>query len=228
LACCTKQYSLLALAPLLVVAPRRDRWRFLLAAVCVAAAILVPFAIVIGKGAVDAIAATRATPGGTGTFVGRLHLHGAELVAASRVLPLALAAAAAGWARLRLGPRIYRPQALVALLAVSLALRLVFEVNLFGYYFMPTAVALIALDIVGGRLRIETIGWILVTAAFFPPVFEPLVLVAERNSLIVQPVLSLSGLALAALPLYRMCVNPQAIAPSRDVNPLRNATVSPS
>jgi hypothetical protein len=228
LACCSKQYSLLALAPLLVIAPRRERWRFLIAAVSVAAAILVPFAIMIGKGALEAIAATRATPGGTGTVVGRLHLHGVELLAASRVLPLTLAATVAAWTRSRLGSNLYRPQPFVALVAVSLALRLVFEVNLFGYYFMATAVALIAIDIAVGRLRVETIGWIVVTAAFYPPIFEPLVLVAGRDSLIVQPVLALSGLALAASPLYRMCVRQEPVAESTDARPLRSITVSSS
>jgi uncharacterized membrane protein YdbT with pleckstrin-like domain len=124
--------------------------------------------LAMGKAMLDAVAGTHATPPGTETFVRRLHLHGVALVAASRVLPLALAATAAFWARSRLKSALCRPQALVALVAVSLALRLLFEVNLYGYYFMATSVALIALDVVAGRLRVETIGWIVVTTAFFP------------------------------------------------------------
>jgi hypothetical protein len=226
LACCTKQYSLLALAPLLVAAPRRDRWRLLVAVATVSAAVLVPFVLLAGRGALDAIAATVATPGGTTTLVGRLDLHGFELVAVSRALPLALAAGVAAWARSRLGPALYAPRPLVALLAVSLVLRLVFEVNLYGYYFMATAVALVALDVVVGHLRAETIGWILVVAAFYPPVFEPLVLVAGRDALIVQPVLSLSGLALAVLPLWRLCAYEAPTAAGLGARSWRRASVS--
>jgi glycosyl transferase family 87 len=227
LACCTKQYALLAMAPLLVAAPRRERWRFLAATVAVAAAVLVPVVLLVGRDAFDAIAGTHATPGGTVTLVGRLHLHGLGLVAASRALPLALAGVIAGWARSRLGSAVLRPQPLVAILAASLALRLVFEVNLFGYYFMATAVALVALDIVVGHVRVETVGWILAVAAFYPPFFEPLVLVAGRDALIVQPVLSLSGLALAALPLWRLCR--EAAAPA-SATPVRagSAAASPA
>ncbi len=226
LALCSKQFALLALAPLLVVAPRRDRWRFGLAVAAVAAAVFVPAVLLIGRGALDAIAATHATPGGTATFIGRFHLHGLALVAASRLAPLALAAAIAGWAKSRLGTALYRPPPLVAILAASLALRLVFEVNLFGYYFMATAVALVALDIVLGHLRVETIGWILVVAAFYPPFFEPLVLIAGRDALIVQPVLSLSALALAVLPLHRLCAREVPVTAGRGAESWRHASIS--
>jgi hypothetical protein len=228
LACCTKQYSLLALAPLLVAAPRRDRWRLLVAVAAVAAAVLVPFVLLVGRGAFDAIAATVATPGGTPTLVGRLHLHGFELDAASRALPLVLAAGIAAWARSRLGPALCRPQPLVAVLAASMALRLVFEVNLYGYYFMATAVALVALDIVVGHLRVETIGWILVVAAFYPPTFEPLVLVAGRDVLIVQSALSLSGLALAVLPLHRLLGQQEPPVVARGTGSSARASIAPT
>ena len=116
----------------------------------------------------------------------------------------------------------------MAILATSLALRLVFEVNLFGYYFMATAVALVALDIVVGHVRVETIGWILAAAAFYPPFFEPLVLVAGRDALIVQPALALTGFALAALPLYRLCR--EAAPHGAGTEPLRagRAAISPA
>jgi hypothetical protein len=226
LACCTKQYSLLVLVPLLVATPRDHRRRFLLAVVSVGALVLVPFGILIGRGALDAAAGIHATPAGNDTVVAHLHLQGVALVAASRALPLGLAVAIAVWAQSRLGSALCRAQPLVALVAACLALRLVFEVNLFGYYFMAMAVTLIALDIVVGRLRVATIGWILVTVAFFPPRFEQLVYVGERHWLIVQPVLALSGFALAALPLYQLCVSGSPLAESLHPSPSPNATVS--
>jgi hypothetical protein len=228
LACCAKQYSLLAAVPLLFAAPRRERWRFLLAVVGVAAVVLMPLWIAMGRGMIEATLGVHATPKGSPTFVGRLHLHGVALVAVSRALPLAVAGAAAAWARSRLKSALYQPQPLVALVALSLALRLVFEVNLFSYYFMATAVALIALDVVSGRIRVETIGWIAVAMAFFPPAFDPLVLVVERDPIAVELPLVLCGLALAALPFYRSCTNDARPPQSVRASSLRGVTVSSS
>lgn len=57
----------------------------------------------------------------------------------------------------------------MALLAASLALRLVFEENLFGYYFMAVGVSLVILDAICGRVRGQTWAWIsLVTLAWNP------------------------------------------------------------
>src|ERR1700722_15168849 len=114
LACCAKQYALLAAVPLLVAAPRRERWRFLLAVLGVGAVVLIPLWIALGKGLVDATLGVIATPKGSPTFVGRLHLHGVALVAVSRALPLALAGAVAAWARSQLKSALCQPQPLVA------------------------------------------------------------------------------------------------------------------
>jgi hypothetical protein len=69
----------------------------------------------------------------------------------------------------RLGTRTLSPVVLLSLVATSLAFRLAFEENLFGYYFMATAIALILLDVASGRLREVTIAWLgLETLAFNP------------------------------------------------------------
>ncbi len=206
-ACCTKQYPLLALVPLLVAVPRGQRRRFVQAVASVVALVAVPTAIVLGRGALEAWAGFHATPFGNFTVVSHLHLHGVALAAASRALPLWLAVMIALWAQSRLGAALVRAEPLLALVATCLALRLVFEVNLFGYYFMATAVALLALDVVMRRLRLATIGWIAVSTAFFPPTFERLVYTGEQHWVLTQPILALAGLALAAVPLYRMCVD---------------------
>jgi len=91
------------------------------------------------------------------------------LVLMSRVLPIALSLLLALWAKRRLGARVLEPVPLLSLIATALGLRLAFEQNLFGYYFMALAVSLVVLDIVGGRIRGELVAWIaLVTLAFSP------------------------------------------------------------
>ena len=61
------------------------------------------------------------------------------------------------------------PVPLLSLIATSLSLRLVFEQNLYGYYFMALAVSLLLLDVVGGRIRGELVAWFgLLTLAFDP------------------------------------------------------------
>jgi hypothetical protein len=58
---------------------------------------------------------------------------------------------------------------LLSLLATSLALRLVFEGGLYGYYFMASAVSIILLDFVRRTFRIEVILWLAVVALVFSP-----------------------------------------------------------
>jgi len=203
LAVCAKQYVLLAAIPLVVAAPRPARWRLVSAALATATVVLVPLRITMGRGLVDALTGAYATTTSSGTVVGTLHLHGVALLAASRLLPLVLAGALAVWARSRLKTAVCRPEALVALVATSLALRLAFETNLFSYYFMATSVSLIAVDFVVGRLRPGTIGWIVVSSALFPPAFLPPVLVTAAVPQLAQLALAGSGLFLAAAPLYR-------------------------
>ncbi len=52
---------------------------------------------------------------------------------------------------------------------MSLSLRLVFEENLYGYYFMAMAVSLVLVDVMGGRIRGQLVAWLgLLTLAFNP------------------------------------------------------------
>ena len=59
----------------------------------------------------------------------------------------------------RLGPRSLEPVPLLSLVAVSLALRLVFEANLFTYYFMALAVTLALLEVTQGSIRRTVAAW---------------------------------------------------------------------
>jgi hypothetical protein len=77
-----------------------------------------------------------------GTVLWETDLRGPLLFVISRVLPIAAVTALAWWASRRLGERLLESTPLMSLLASALAVRLVFEENLFGYYFMAVAVSL--------------------------------------------------------------------------------------
>jgi hypothetical protein len=105
-----------------------------------------------------------------GTLLWELHPHGIVLFIVTRVLPIVTAAAIGFWARERLGGGVLAAQNLMAIVALTLSTRLVFEINLFGYYFMALAVSLVVLDVVSGRLRGETVAWIALCTVAFNPV----------------------------------------------------------
>lgn len=98
-----------------------------------------------------------------------IDLHGFPLFLCSRIAPVAASMLLAWWAARRLGPRVQSAVPLVSLMACALAFRLVFEVNLFGYYFMAVSVSLIMLEVARGRFRGTVAAWLaLVTIAFNP------------------------------------------------------------
>jgi hypothetical protein len=170
LAFTTQQFALLVLAPLVVVAPAPRRTRFVGAAAVAGALVIVPVVVATsGRALRAAVIGSGNSVSFGGTVLGGLHLHGVLLVASSRVLPIALSVALAWWARERLGPAVLDPVPLLALIATSLSLRLVFEQNLFGYYFMALAVSLVLLDVVRGHVRGKVVAWLaLVTLAYSP------------------------------------------------------------
>lgn len=170
LAITTHQFALLVAAPLFVVAPDRRRWWFAGATALAGAAVDLPFLLATSGRAFRAVViGSGFTPSYGGTVVWELGLHGAPFFLASRVLPIAVAFVLAWWVQQRLGERALEPTVLVSLVGASLALRLVFEENLWGYYFMALAVMLIVLESVRARLRPTVVAWLLtVTLAFDP------------------------------------------------------------
>jgi hypothetical protein len=204
LALCSKQYAALAAVPLFICAPGWRRLRYAAAALGTAAVVLVPLGLLMGRGMLDALIGRYATSSDGATLIGQLHLHGAPLVAVSRVLPLVLGGAVALIARARLGEAVCRPLPLTALLAVSMILRLVFEINLYSYYFIAATVCVLAVDLVAGRLRAATVAWLLVTGVLYPPVYETLVPLQEHAPLVAQGADLLTALALAVRPLVSL------------------------
>ena len=170
LALVTQQFALLAAVALFVAVPTRGRWRLALAAFLTAAVVDVPFLIATSGRALHAIVVgTGFSPSLGGTVLWETDLHGSLLFVASRVMPIVVAGLIAIWARRRLGDEVVTPPTLVSLVGTALAMRLVFEVNLWAYYFMALAVSLVVLEAVRGRLRPTVVGWLLASTLAFDP-----------------------------------------------------------
>ena len=84
---------------------------------------------------------------------------GASLLLASRLPPLVLSLALAWYVVRRLGPAALQP-ACYLLGSGVVELRLVFEDNIFSYYYMALAVTLVILDVVRGRIRQTLVAWV--------------------------------------------------------------------
>ena len=164
LAFLSQEFALLVAVPLLFLAPAGHRLTFLGGVVGTGAVALV--ALLVGSSprlVWDALFGSiyQTT---SDTLVMTLHLKGTALVFVSRIVPVLLSAAIS-WGVVR-SPRLRTtsPTVLVSLVAVSLGLRLVFEQNTFGYYYMALAVTLIVLDVVDGRVRTALVAWLVMVS----------------------------------------------------------------
>ena len=134
-----------------------------------AAVVVVPF-IVATSGAVTRAVTlgTGDSPGFGGTVLWELHLHGAALVFVTRILPIVLSGGVAYSFIRHLGRAMLSPVPLMALVALCLSLRLVFEQNLqHGYYMMAFSVSLLLLDVVAGHVRVTLVAWLVLVVLVF-------------------------------------------------------------
>jgi hypothetical protein len=171
MAIATQQFAVLVLVPLLFLAPRERRARFIGAFAAGAAVLIVPLAVVTsGRALKPMLLGSASSPGQGGTLLWELHLPWPILSALSRALPILVAGGLSWWAVKRLGPRVFEPIPLFSLIGTSLCLRLVFEANLYGYYFMALGVSLMVLEVLRGRLRWQLLAWFAVLLLAFDPV----------------------------------------------------------
>lgn len=170
LAFTSQQFALLVLAPLVVIAPANRLFRFVAATVGSIVVIASPLVVLAPRGALKALLAGSGTTWVSSTLLDVTRLSGPSLVIVSRFLPIAAAMILAWWARDRLGASVLEPIPLISLLATSLSFRLLFEVNLWGYYFMTVAVLVLALDVARARLRWMYFAWVALIAVAFHPV----------------------------------------------------------
>lgn len=170
LAILTNQFALLVAVPVVALAPSSQRMRYVLGAVGSFAIIALPMIIVTsGRATRSVFIGSGFSRARGGTVLWELHLSGAPAFIVERIMPIALAAALAWWAKRRLGDGALEPLPLVSVLATALALRLVFETSLWPYYFMAATVLLVLLEVIRGRIRGIVVGWLaLMTLAFDP------------------------------------------------------------
>jgi hypothetical protein len=166
----TNQFALLVAVPLLVLAPSSQRVRYSLGAVGSFAIIALPMIIVTSGRAIRSVfVGSGFSLARGGTVLWELHATGATAFVVERIVPIVLGAALALWAKNRLGDKALEPLPLVSVLATALALRLVFEISLWPYYFMAATVLLGLLEVIRGRIRGIAVGWLaLMTLAFDP------------------------------------------------------------
>jgi hypothetical protein len=181
LAFVTNQFVLLVAAPLFVLVPKGHRARFVGAASGSIALVALPMILVTSGGALKpSVIGSGFEVIFGGTVLAETHLKGGLLFAVSRLLPIVLSMLIARWASRRLGDKVLEPIPLLSIIAMALSLRLVFEIYLWGYYFMATAVLFILIDVIAGQIRGHLLAWLALGALVFNPV--PLVVVSNYRS----------------------------------------------
>jgi hypothetical protein len=170
LAFTSQQFALLAAALLFVLVPAKRRLAFSLSAVATFAVLVIPL-MALSSGRALRVALTGTGDGGplASSLEWEMHLTGPIAIDVLRVLPEIAVVVLALWARRRLSNAVMEPVVLLSLLATSLAIRLVFEGGLYGYYFMASAVAIVLLDFVRRKFRFEVILWLAIGALVFSP-----------------------------------------------------------
>ena len=171
----TQLFVVLVAVPLLFVLPASRLWRFISGSVAATMVVVAPLAIATSGRVLRAVlfgtsrAGEQHVTGAGGTVVFSAGLHGISLFLLSRVAPIAVATAVGWYSWRKWGARLREPTILVSLVGTCLAIRLVFEVNAFNYYYMASVVALLLLDALRGRWRGETFALIwLITLAYSP------------------------------------------------------------
>jgi hypothetical protein len=162
LAVLSQQFALLVAVPLFVLAPRARKFRLTCAALLTGLIVVLPLMVLSSGRALGAIAlGTGDDPSEGGTVLWGVHATGVAGVLVYRVAPIAVSMLLSWWVVRRLGQRALDPVPLMSLVAVSLGLRLVFEVNLNPYYFMALTVTLVLLEATRGSIRRTIVAWLL-------------------------------------------------------------------
>jgi hypothetical protein len=169
LAFLTKQSAVLLLVPALATAGcARDRWRTAWPAVLVAAAGLLPFALVDPRATADNLSGFSGGGAVAGaTLLSISGVTGSVASAVARDAPVVLAVALCLWAGWRHRPALATPSGLVSLALACVGSRLVVESVVFPYYLLSASVLFLLADLVDGRLPpARSLAWC-GTAAFF-------------------------------------------------------------
>ena len=155
----SQEFAILVAVPLFFMAPGKRRREFFVGVTSTVILALAALATVSSPRLVwDALFGSIYTST-SDTVVMTLHLHGSALVFITKVLPVLISVVVSWWVVARRSFAL-RPVVLTSLVAVSLTLRLVFEQNMFGYYYMALAVTLVGLNVIEGRIRSSLVAWL--------------------------------------------------------------------
>jgi hypothetical protein len=144
-----------------VVAPSANKIPLLGGAFVPSMFVVLPLSALSSGHALHAIAlGTGNNPYPGGTVLWETHANGAVGVLLFRVAPILASIGLSWWVARRLGRQALEAVPLLALVTASLCLRLVFEVNLFTYYFMAMTVSLVVLEATRGCIRRTTVAWL--------------------------------------------------------------------
>jgi hypothetical protein len=203
----SQQFAILVGVALLVIAPSTRKLAYVGGAVATAVVVAIPLLALTSGRAVHAIVLGTGNTGGVGgTVVWELNLHGGSLFVLSRVTPVVLAVLVAWWSVRRLGMSVLEPAPLLSIVAVSLGLRLVFEQQLFGYYFMALAVTLVVLDVARGRVRASLVAWLATLSMVYLLGSTALDLVGSPWQRLLDDLIPVGVIALAMVLIMRQVV----------------------
>lgn len=174
----TQLFALLALIPLALVIPPRHRVAVASGVAALLAVVVTPLVLATSGAVLHSIFFGTSKVGGAhfegagGTVVFLAGLHGVVLFLVSRIAPLATATIVTLFAMKKWGAEVRRPEILVSLIATCLTIRLVFEVNAFGYYYMAATVFLLLIDAIQSRFRGESFAIISLISLAYSPVTQ--------------------------------------------------------
>lgn len=200
LAVCSKQYALLGAVPLVVVAPRGGRERVAGAALGVLAAVGAAMWVLSGIGALRS-ALGEGARSGSGTVMDMLGFSHGAMADVARLLPIIVCAVLAWAVGRRLGTAVSEPLTLLSLLTICLSVRLVFEIYLYGYYFMAGATLLVLMDLLAARVRLALVAWLAVVFFLWPYKLGDTSVLLDHQQVLVQIVLVVWMLAMACGPV---------------------------
>lgn len=181
LAVAAQPLALLATTVLGVVAVRTRRWQLLASvAATLALVALAVGALTQGRGLRPTLMGSNRivpssgvpTHSAGGTVLAAAHLSGLALFALARLAPLLTAAAVTWWVTGRNARASHDAPTVLSLLGLAFVARLVFEENIFSYYFAAVVVMLVAADFARGRWRTSSATWLVLCALAYP--FLPL------------------------------------------------------
>ena len=162
-----KQFVVLPALAIVVAAPGwRARARLVVSAAAVVVAGVMPFFVLDRTDTLHALTAVYVAGVNlvkTPTVLGLLAIGEQRKVELARDLPLVVGVVMVLLVRRRAGPRLLAPVPLVGLSLACLALRLVFELSFFDYYFLATGAFLLVLSAVRRRPPLWPVCFIVAT-----------------------------------------------------------------